>query len=407
MRSVSGTIRYTCGMHGGRPYKRTPFAAWIRPAGRGPVPLAPLMALVLACTAGAGCSGTKLPHPDVLLVTLAALPIESLACHGGRAEVGTGLCSVGDEGSRFVWAFTAASSPVPTVATLLTGLTPDQHGVTTSAASFLESGISSIAEHAADAGYATAAFVVDPALNRSRHLDQGFARFDDGPVRPGPGSADAAPTDLAARAAQWLASAPTPFFAWVHLDAHVRPGAAGDAALSKAEALRLVDRDLSRLLAVLDARPTPPAILVTTLPEATANAEGLSPATTRMALLWRPPRVGGGRGVGRVIRTPVSQLDVGPTLLRAIGLVGPTTGLPGRPLPFRERRAGEAGRTLEIAGVGERGLVGEGVFLVVGDGGEARGVAQLPLAGERSPALGPPDRADELVSRLWAEPEGS
>ena len=96
-----------------------------------------------------------------------------------------------------------------------------------------------------------------------------------------------------------------------------------------------------------------------------------------------------------------------PTLLRASGLVDAAAALPGRPLPFRERRSGEAGRTLEIRGAGRRALVGEGVYVVIGEGGDALGVAQLPLAGERAPSLGRPEAASELLSRIWAAPEES
>jgi hypothetical protein len=357
------------------------------------------LALGLAAIAAAcpGCAETELQRPDVVLITMAALPVERLSCHGGADDLGRDLCSVADEGSRYVWAFAAAGSPVPAVATILTGLPPDVHGVVASAASFLRNDATTIAEQLEHAGYATAAFVGDASLNRSRHLDQGFERFDDGVID---GQARAGPdAGVVGRAAQWLAAAPSPFLAWVHVDA-------GDATQTgdPAEALRGLDRDVSRLLAVLDARQSPPAILVTSVPPVEAG-RSLSPAETRVALLWRPPRVGGGRGISRVIRTPVSQLDIAPTLLRATGLVDPAGVLPGHPLPFRERRAGEAGRTLEIKGEGRQALVGEGVYVVVGDDGDALGVAQLPLAGERVPELARADDSEELLSRLWAAPD--
>ncbi len=372
-----------------------------------------LRAIVLAALVGGAqpaCSTGEIARPDLVLVTLGTVPVEALACHGGRADVGRDLCSVGDQGSRFVWAFAASGAPAPAMATLLTGRAPLEHGVTASAASFLRNDVATLAEQAARAGYATAAFVTDPALNRSRHFDQGFDRFDDGSGRrarsqtaatePEPRRLDASTPDTgtAGRAAQWLAVAPSPFLAWVHLG-----GAVGDGANDE-ERLQRLDRELARLLAVLDARPAPPAILVTGLPPRDAAAT-LSPAETRVALLWRPPRVGGGRGVTRVIRTPVSQLDVAPTLLRAIGLVDAAAPLPGRPLPFRERRTGEEGRTLEIEGEGRRALVGEGVYALIDEGGDALGVAQLPLAGERAPKLGRPDAGSELLSRIWAAPE--
>ena len=398
MTSPPGTIRYTCAMHRARDRQvRRPASAPPRTAARSL--RASIVAIAAAATL-AGCSGTRHLQPDLVIVTVGAFPVESLACFGGGgdAELGAELCSVGELGSRFVWAFSTSGSPAPAMATILTGLSPDAHGVEATAASFLRNDHLTLAEHFSRAGYTTAAFVTDPALNRSRHFDQGFGLFDDGFVAAEVNTPPGAHREAAARAAQWLSAAPSPFLAWVHID----PGIDADA--DAADALRQLDRTLSRLLAVLDARTAPPAILVTGLPAESAR-EGLTPARTRVALLWRPPRIGGGQGVTRVIRTPVSQLDVAPTLLRATGLVDAATHLPGRPLPFRERRAGEAGRTLEIRGFGQRALIGEGVYLVVGEDGSAMGVAQLPLAGERAPALGRAEGAEELASRLWAAPE--
>ncbi len=357
------------------------------------------------------CSGSEIARPDLVLITLGDVPVEALACHGGAEDVGRDLCSVGDYGSRFVWAFAASGAPEPAMATLLTGLPPESHGVDASAASFLRNDGETLAEHAQRAGYASAAFVTNPALNRSRHFDQGFDRFDDGgaprpssvePSSPPPLDPSGPASTTAHRAAQWLAVAPSPFLAWVHLG-EAEP-ASGAAPPSSAERLARVDRELARLIAVLDARADPPAILVTGLPARDAALD-LEPVGTRVPMLWRPPRVGSGRGVSRVIRTPVSQIDVAPTLLRAIGLVDAAETLPGRPLPFRERRAGEAGRTLEIEGEARRALVGEGVYVVLDETGDALGVAQLPLAGERAPALGPAHASSELLSRIWAAPD--
>lgn len=403
-----GAIRYTCGMQRALLRPHAPLAPrpnreqrGVGAANAGGATLWLAFALAML-----GCSSERIPRPDVLLVTVGAFPIEMLACHGGSPDVGSGLCSVAEEGSRFVWAFAAADTRAPAAATLLSGLEPADHGVTVSAASFLRSDVVSIAEHAAAGGYATAAFVADPGLNRSRHLDQGFTHFEDASQGYATSLADAGRMDVAGRATQWLATAPSPFFVWVHLDPTRSDAKTPGQAPAPVELIRRMDRDLERLLSVLDARTSPPAILVTALPDAAAMNAGLSPATTRVALLWRPPRVGSGRGVARVIRTPVSQLDVAPTLLRAMGLVDQTIEWAGGTLPFREQRAGEAGRTLEIAGSGERALVGEGVFLVIGDDGQARRVALLPLTGERAPALEDARRSSELVSRIWAAPEG-
>lgn len=337
-------------------------------------------ALGVACTLclllAPGCGGDPLVRPDLLLITTGAFDVEQAVCHGGPEDSGAELCAIGDEGTRYVWAFAAADSPAPAIASILTGLAPDVHGVDASAASFLRSDVPTLAERLRSAGYATAAFVTDAGLNRSRHFDQGFVRFDDG----GDGGArdeDAAP-DAAGRAAQWLAQVESPFFAWVHLDARRATPRPGDKADAEREPLKALDRSLSRLLAVVEARPTPPAILVTSLPGRPAGRR-LLPASTRVALLWRPSRFASTPGVARVIRTPVSQLDVAPSLLSAGGLIAAAETLPGQLLPFRERRAGEPGRLVEIRSGAWRARVVDGFYVIEDEAGAEVARLRLPL----------------------------
>jgi len=264
------------------------------------------LAALVAC-ASLACVEAELPRPDLLLVTLDALPVDALACHGGRADVGRDLCSIADQGSRFVWAFAAADAPAPAAASLLTGEPPSLHRVGAGAAGFLRSEASTLAERLARAGYSTAAFVHQPELNRSRHFDQGFARFDDG-AAPSSTLVSSGAHDAVSQAASWLATAPSPFFAWVHIGRG--PGGDGAAATKgAAEMLGRLDRDLARLLAVLDARATPPAMLVTSLPGARSErlSTRLAPTATLAAMPPGPRATGvppvfssrpGRRGVG-------------------------------------------------------------------------------------------------------------
>jgi arylsulfatase A-like enzyme len=336
-----------------------------------------------------GCGPDPLVRPDLVLVTTGAFPTQEAVCHGGAEDVGEELCAIGDEGTRYVWAFAAADAPAPAIASILTGLAPDVHGIDASAASFLRSDVSTVAERLQSAGYATAAFVTHAGLNRSRHFDQGFETFDDG-AAAGPRGAEAAP-DAAGRAAQWLSKVESPFFAWVHLDPRRAAARAGDGADTPWQPLKVLDRSLSRLLAVVEARPSAPAILVTSLPGAPAPStspyERLAPQATRVALLWRPSRFGSTQGVARVIRTPVSQMDVAPTLLRAGGLVDDAELLPGEPLPFRERRPDEPARAVEIQAGPLRARVADGEYVVEDEAGAEVARAPIPLTGESPPRL--------------------
>lgn len=165
----------------------------------------------------AGCA-EETPRPDLLLVTVDTLRADRLACYGGPASVGTGLCALGDRGVRYLWAFAPAPSTAPSVASLLTSRLPSHHGLTQSARTALPDAAVTVAERLGDAGYETAAFVSNPVLSRGRGLEQGFAVYDDHMTRRernrGMVEREAGETTDAALA--WLKVARSPWFLWVH-----------------------------------------------------------------------------------------------------------------------------------------------------------------------------------------------
>ena len=94
---------------------------------------------------------------------------------------------------------------------------------------------------------------------------------------------------------------------------------------------------------MLDARPTPPGIVLVGLhgqsdlrsDTPALHGRGVDLAEIRVPLLWRPPRMGAVPMVGRRITTPVSTLDVAPTLLDAAGVARPAA-FEGSPLPLAD-----------------------------------------------------------------------
>jgi choline-sulfatase len=107
---------------------------------------------------------------------------------------------------------TVAPLTLPAHASLLTGLYPPRHGVRDNHLFSLGADVPTFTQAFADAGYATGAFVSSGVLNRRYGLARGFKVYDDdtGPLeRPAP--------DTLAAAERWLATAPRPVFAWIHL----------------------------------------------------------------------------------------------------------------------------------------------------------------------------------------------
>jgi hypothetical protein len=211
-----------------------------------------------------GCTAEERPEANFILITADRISADRLDCFGGPLGAGESLCRLGEGGTLSAWAFAGTSDLATNAATLLTGLPPERHGVRTERPTFLADEHVTLAESFSAAGYATAAFVESPALNRSRRLGQGFDHYDD---RIFDGS------DLAPRIQGWIEKARAPFFMWIQLEEGTR--------------LDEIDRLVARLDAVL-ASDTPRAgVLFTSLRGATTDASGIGLSTHRVPMIFR------------------------------------------------------------------------------------------------------------------------
>ncbi|MEE2675041.1 MAG: sulfatase [Myxococcota bacterium] len=346
--------------------------------------LSRLQAAVAACCIAAvptACGDSAEPPPNLVLVTVDSLRADFLECYGGKAEVGARMCALGREGTRYAWAFAPASSSPSSIASLLTSQYPSTHGVGVSAASFLRDEFITLAEVLGRGGYATAAFVSSPELNRSRNLQQGFDLYDDRMSRTLPaGLPWRQATRLSDAALAWLQEAESPWFVWIHYrEPHgpyqspalaapspvpaptsVRgerlqllatptgrggiPGYQAIPGLFTREGyearyrreIRTVDSQIARLVTEIEAGGEPFGIAVTAdHGEAFgedryyfSHGHSVGLDQIRVPLFWRPPA----GGQSEPIRVPVSTLDLAPTLLRAAGISAPAP-LEGWPLP--------------------------------------------------------------------------
>ena len=332
------------------------------------------LALWLAC----GCGAARKPAPNLLLISVDTLRADRLACYGGPRDLGRALCALADTGTRYTWAFSTAPATAPSVASLLTGLYPRSHGVSQHARSVLADRVPTLAAALHEAGYATAAFVSNPVLERGKRLDRGFEVYDDEMPRRErnrPGYRERAARETTDAALAWARSAPEPRFLWVHYqDPHgpYEPPGAGPArdppgghvlplldddsgyggipayqALPGARTreayaarydaeIRQLDRQIRRLVRGLDALGRPPFAIATADHGEALGEDGFFFAhghsvgldQIRVPLLVRP----GEPREATTIGAPVSLVDVMPTLLAAAG-VAPPDGAEGRVLP--------------------------------------------------------------------------
>jgi arylsulfatase len=325
-----------------------------------------------------GCGGAAPERPNLLLISVDTLRADALECYSPDGA-GADLCALFEDGTRYEWAFSTAPYTAPAIASLITSQYPAQHGLAQAIASYLRPEVTTVAEALSAAGYATAAVVSNPVLHSGRNLAQGFDHYDAEMTRternrPGFAEREARGTTDAALA--WLATgAQEPWFLWVHYQdphgpylppegesgsdpAEAAPlplladesGRGGIPAYQALPGLRSVEgyraryraeieyltQHLVRLVEGAAADGPPPALLLTAdHGEAfgedgyyLAHGHSLGLDQIRVPLLVRGP----GARSARSVRTPVSLIDVGPTLLALAGVEAPPE-FRGRPLP--------------------------------------------------------------------------
>ena len=286
------------------------------------------LGLLLSTT---GCQPDHPDRPDLILLTIDSLSANQLACFGGDPDAGNDLCALAQDGTLFAWAAATQRGEASAAATALTGLPGGQHQVKDDGQSFLRNESTTITETLSGLGYQTAAFVATPRLNRSRRLDQGFDRYDDGVITSSDESSNPS-IALAQRIQQWMRTHPSPRFIWIHAD--------------RSTGLTEFDRLISRLNETLSRGEQSAGILFAGLRG--DPREGLPGtigwATHRIPLLWRPPSGGGTRGEPRVSRRLAGLGDIAPTLRAAARIHeegdGHATEANTAPTPFAGRNLG-------------------------------------------------------------------
>ena len=360
--------------------------------------------LLLATAVGSllHCAEEPAARPNLLLITLEDVRPDDLACYDPRVEQGYAICDLAEEGGRFVWAFSTSPATGPAAASLLTGRSPSEHGVSETVASFLPDPESTLAERLRQEGYTTAAFVSNPELNRSRNLNQGFDVYRD---RVDLGSVVEATRN-------WTESAQPPWFIWVHL---MRWEDGGEIPLSESNTLRL-DRSVAELITRLEDETRAQGILLTSLhgrnDDVTAKDPWLDLTQLRVPLLWQAPKTTPGPGIARKLRTPVSLVDVAPTLLDAAGVDLSKTGdleglaLPYADLPARPLRtlwAEDRDSTLLIHGVEFARFASDPEVMRDGVAGSGRLWPADDPASEKTPTLDTRPTGRDRHRRLGAQ----
>ena len=343
--------------------------------------------LQLSCVAAA-------PPQNLVLISVDTLRADHLGAYGYDRATSPNIDRLARRGQRFEHAYAVMPTTGPSHAAMFTSLYPRQVGVRTNGQTLADEALT-LAEQLRDHGYATAAFISSVVLAARYGLQQGFDAYGE----PETGRATRVGTATVAEASKWLADRPQhrPFFLFVHIfdphtpyeaPEHLRralgapdppspPGrefvgspapfgpdeaaaavraydaeiaAADEAVGALVDALATSGLDATTVVALVSDHGETLGELLDSHGYAFDHGEFLYEHQLRVPLIFRlPDPAGAGRGVSHA--TPVSLLDVAPTLLDLLG-VEPLPLMLGRslrplmegksvdPLPvFAERRS--------------------------------------------------------------------
>ncbi|HEX3107667.1 MAG TPA: sulfatase-like hydrolase/transferase, partial [Thermoanaerobaculia bacterium] len=262
-------------------------------------------------------------HPNVLLLTLDTFRADRITANTPNLQ------KLASNSVRF----TNADSPVPLTlpahCSILSGELPLHHGVRNNGANGFPADRETLATVFAAAGYRTGAFVSSFVLDHRFGLQRGFEQYDDEIPRDATAEANTLEAERRGdvtvdRALAWLDVGRTsarPWFAWVHLyDAHAPYAPPAPYPQTYDGEIAFVDAQVGRLLAAIDRKNT--IVLVVgdhgeSLGEHGELTHGLLvyEATLHVPMLLAAPDAD-----PHEVKTPISSIDIAPTLAQLAGL---------------------------------------------------------------------------------------
>ncbi len=305
----------------------------------------------------AGCSGPE--PPSIVLIVIDTLRADALEPHGAAPGSSPRLDELAREGVVFDAALGVSPWTGPSVASIVTGMYPDELGIH-DFRDAMPSSVVTLAERFSGAGYSTGAVVSNGLAGPAYRHDQGFEDFH---FRHYKGRRRDVGDELAGRpvftadrvsdaALAWIGTATSPFFLHVHytdphepylppprwlartsetlddeaiLEKRFTSGDVAEEMLDRVRAhyaaeVAFVDHELGRLL---DGLPDDAFVVVVgDHGEEFLEHGGFFHGRTLFEEILRIPLIMKGPDVaaGGRIDVPVSQVDIAPTLLEVAGL---------------------------------------------------------------------------------------
>lgn len=141
-----------------------------------------LFAALLGSWVLAGCTWSAPRRPSVLIIAVEGLSFDAFSCTSESLQINEdfkGFKTFCDEAVKFTHAYTPSVLSQPVLASILTGLYPEEHGLRHHGKSYLKSSFTTLPELALQKGYHTLFISGGAPAWRKTGLSQGFELFED------------------------------------------------------------------------------------------------------------------------------------------------------------------------------------------------------------------------------------
>jgi arylsulfatase len=288
-----------------------------------------------------GCGGRDNGPRNLVLITVDTLRPDRLGFSGHERGTSSAIDRLAAASVRFERSYSQSGWTLPSVATILSGRYPKDHGATRFDRA-LDPDVETMATILADQGYDTRGFVSHVLLGTDYGLSKGFRVYDDSVLQVGNPHKVASAVPLTDSVLRSLQTLEEPFFLWVHYFdphfkylSHSRWGHLGTAKIDRYDAeIAHTDEQIGRLLTGLEDRELlGNTVIVFTADHGEEFGEHgghlhytLHDEVVRVPLVIQAPSLEPG------VRSEVSeQIDLLPTILALLG-IEPEESYPGRNL---------------------------------------------------------------------------
>ncbi len=292
------------------------------------------VAIVLAVVAG-GCGGKSRPL-NLVLITVDTLRPDHLGYGGYARKTSPAIDRLASEGVVFTHATSVAGWTLPSMATIMTGQYPKDHGATDFRWS-VDPELPTLANVLRKNGYDTYGFVSHIMLTPRYGMGDGFGHFDFSVLNVGHPHNISTSEPLTDLALAGLRDAKKPYFLWVHyFDPHFQylnhpQFPFGDSDLDRYDSeIAYTDYYIDNLLKAVDDGKTV-IVFMADHGEEFGEHDGQYHYTLHGEVLRIPFIIKAPGLAPRKDTEPAEQIDVMPTILALLG-IAPPAGLPGRDL---------------------------------------------------------------------------